>query len=132
MIPTTGPIRHDRYRFCPACGSRLEPRRLRPDEPKRLVCSACAGGVYLDPQGVSIGGHVQREARGARHTTTTGPVHDSMPGSSHGWKLHSTWQEATGAVPECHGSLRRGFKLHAHPMKAESRVAAGDFCNEFQ
>lgn len=53
MIPTTGPIRHDRYRFCPACGSRLEPRRLRPDEPERLVCAACGGVVYLDPKVVT-------------------------------------------------------------------------------
>ncbi|NCD24887.1 MAG: NUDIX hydrolase [Deltaproteobacteria bacterium] len=63
MITTTGPIRHDRYRFCPACGARLETRRLRPDEPARLVCSACSGVVYLDPKVVTcvvleIGGKI--------------------------------------------------------------------------
>lgn len=63
MIPTTGPIRHDRYRFCPACGATLEPRRLHQDEPARLVCSACAGVVYLDPKVVAcvvleIGGKI--------------------------------------------------------------------------
>lgn len=53
MISTTGPIRHDRYRFCPACGAPLAPRSLRPDEPARLVCTACTGVVYLDPKVVT-------------------------------------------------------------------------------
>ena len=53
MITTTGPIRHDRYRFCPACGSSLELQRLRPDEPARLICSKCSGVVYLDPKVVT-------------------------------------------------------------------------------
>ncbi len=53
MTITAGPIRHDRYRFCPACGAPLSPERLRPDEPTRLVCSKCSGVVYLDPKVVA-------------------------------------------------------------------------------
>mgnify|MGYP000917001753 CR=1 FL=1 len=53
MTATTGPIRHDRYRYCPACGKTLETRRLRPQEPERLVCSGCTGVVYLDPRVVA-------------------------------------------------------------------------------
>lgn len=53
MTITAGPIRHDRYRFCPACGAPLELQRLRPDEPARLVCSKCTGVVYLDPKVVA-------------------------------------------------------------------------------
>ena len=53
MTSNAGPIRHDRYRFCPACGAPLEPQRLRPDEPTRLVCSKCLGVVYLDPKVVA-------------------------------------------------------------------------------
>jgi len=63
MTTTTGPIRHDRYRFCPACGSPLELHSLRPEEPQRLVCSGCGGVVYLDPKVVAcvileIGGKI--------------------------------------------------------------------------
>lgn len=53
MTTTAGPIRHDRYRFCPACGASLELQRLRPDEPERLICSKCSGVVYLDPKVVT-------------------------------------------------------------------------------
>ena len=63
MIPTTGPIRHDRYRFCPACGAPLEPGRVHADGPDRLICSACSGVVYFDPKVVAcvileIGGKI--------------------------------------------------------------------------
>lgn len=63
MTTTTGPIRHDRYRFCPACGAPLHRRLLHPDDPPRLVCSSCAGVVYLDPKVVAcvileIGGKI--------------------------------------------------------------------------
>ena len=40
----------DAYRFCHACGDRLERRRLRPGDPERLVCSGCGGVLYLDPK----------------------------------------------------------------------------------
>lgn len=42
------------YRFCPSCGGRLEHRRLKPGEPERPVCTACAHIVYLDPK-VAVG-----------------------------------------------------------------------------
>ncbi|MGQ0732779.1 MAG: NUDIX hydrolase [Acidobacteriota bacterium] len=40
------------FRFCPACGQTLEPRVLKPSEPKRLVCTGLACGFifYLDPK----------------------------------------------------------------------------------
>lgn len=40
------------YRFCPVCGSPLEPRVLKASEPKRLVCAsaACRFVFYLDPK----------------------------------------------------------------------------------
>jgi ADP-ribose pyrophosphatase YjhB (NUDIX family) len=40
------------YKFCPVCGSRLEPRVLKITEPKRLVCtnSGCGFVFYLDPK----------------------------------------------------------------------------------
>ncbi len=38
------------YRFCPQCGGRLAPRRLRPAEPARLVCGSCGFVFYLDPK----------------------------------------------------------------------------------
>jgi ADP-ribose pyrophosphatase YjhB (NUDIX family) len=40
------------YRFCPVCGSPLEPRVLKASEPKRLVCTsaACRFVFYLDPK----------------------------------------------------------------------------------
>jgi ADP-ribose pyrophosphatase YjhB (NUDIX family) len=43
---TAGPV----YRFCPQCGGALGPRRLRPGDPARLVCQACAFVFYLDPK----------------------------------------------------------------------------------
>ncbi len=42
------------YRFCPACGSRLEQRLLKATEPERPVCTACGYVVYLDPK-VAVG-----------------------------------------------------------------------------
>jgi mutator protein MutT len=38
------------YRFCPQCGGPLAPRQLRPGDPARLVCQACAFVFYLDPK----------------------------------------------------------------------------------
>ena len=44
------------YKFCPVCGSALEPRVLKITEPKRLCCSnaACGFVFYLDPK-VAVG-----------------------------------------------------------------------------
>ena len=42
------------YRFCPACGARLESRRLKVTEPERPVCTGCGYIVYLDPK-VAVG-----------------------------------------------------------------------------
>jgi 8-oxo-dGTP diphosphatase len=44
------------FRFCPVCGSPLEPRILRVGEPTRLVCTsgACGFVFYLDPK-VAVG-----------------------------------------------------------------------------
>jgi 8-oxo-dGTP diphosphatase len=46
----------DQFRFCPVCGSPLEPRVLKIGEPMRLVCtsSACGFVFYLDPK-VAVG-----------------------------------------------------------------------------
>jgi 8-oxo-dGTP diphosphatase len=38
------------YRFCPQCGGRLEKRLIKPQEPLRLVCTACGFVFYLDPK----------------------------------------------------------------------------------
>jgi ADP-ribose pyrophosphatase YjhB (NUDIX family) len=44
------------YKFCPVCGSALEPRVLKISEPKRLVCTnaSCRFVFYLDPK-VAVG-----------------------------------------------------------------------------
>jgi ADP-ribose pyrophosphatase YjhB (NUDIX family) len=44
------------YKFCPVCGSPLEPRVLKISESKRLVClnTACGFVFYLDPK-VAVG-----------------------------------------------------------------------------
>ena len=44
------------FRFCPVCGSPLEPRVLKISDPKRLVCTntACEFVFYLDPK-VAVG-----------------------------------------------------------------------------
>lgn len=38
------------YRFCPRCGHPLDSRVLKPGEPSRLVCRACAFVFFLDPK----------------------------------------------------------------------------------
>ena len=48
------PMKEPAYRFCPSCGGALESRLLRTGEPERLVCSACASILYLDPK-VAVG-----------------------------------------------------------------------------
>lgn len=54
------------YRFCPVCGSPLEPRVLKASEPKRLVCAsaACRFVFYLDPK-MAVG-TIIRVAEGRR------------------------------------------------------------------
>ncbi len=44
------------YKFCPVCGSPLEPRVLKISEPKRLVCTntSCGFVFYLDPK-IAVG-----------------------------------------------------------------------------
>ena len=42
------------YRFCPRCGSPLERRLLKSNEPERLVCGACGFVFYLDPK-IAVG-----------------------------------------------------------------------------
>ncbi len=38
------------YKFCPQCGGRLSKRLIKPQEPPRLVCTACGFIFYLDPK----------------------------------------------------------------------------------
>lgn len=45
--------RHEDYRYCPVCGGTLENKRLKPEEPERLVCSGCQFVFYLDPKVVA-------------------------------------------------------------------------------
>jgi 8-oxo-dGTP diphosphatase len=42
------------YRFCPRCGSPLERRLLKSNEPERLVCGSCGFVFYLDPK-IAVG-----------------------------------------------------------------------------
>jgi 8-oxo-dGTP diphosphatase len=44
------------FRFCPVCGSPMEPRVLKASEPKRLVCPSarCGFVFYLDPK-IAVG-----------------------------------------------------------------------------
>ncbi|MEE9549116.1 MAG: NUDIX hydrolase [Candidatus Binatia bacterium] len=44
---------HVEYRFCPRCGGVLESRRIKANEPKRLVCQKCSFVFYLDPKVVA-------------------------------------------------------------------------------
>ena len=44
---------HGAYRFCPSCGGALESRRLKANEPERLVCQKCSHIFYLDPKVVA-------------------------------------------------------------------------------
>jgi len=42
------------YRYCPRCGSPLEVRRLKVNDPERLVCGSCGFVFYLDPK-IAVG-----------------------------------------------------------------------------
>ena len=42
------------FRFCPSCGQRLIPRRLKPVDRERMTCPACDFVQYLDPK-VAVG-----------------------------------------------------------------------------
>ncbi len=44
---------HVEYGFCPRCGGVLESRRIKANEPKRLVCQKCSFIFYLDPKVVA-------------------------------------------------------------------------------
>jgi 8-oxo-dGTP diphosphatase len=44
---------HVEFRFCPRCGGGLEQRRVKTNEPKRLVCQACSFIFYQDPKVVA-------------------------------------------------------------------------------
>jgi 8-oxo-dGTP diphosphatase len=53
------------FRFCPVCGSPLEPRVLKITEPKRLVCTnaSCGFVFYLDPK-IAVGTIIRVGDRG--------------------------------------------------------------------
>jgi 8-oxo-dGTP diphosphatase len=53
------------YKFCPVCGSALEPRVLKITEPKRLVCTnaSCGFVFYLDPK-IAVGTIIRVGDRG--------------------------------------------------------------------
>jgi ADP-ribose pyrophosphatase YjhB (NUDIX family) len=51
----------DVFRFCPRCGGRLAPRRLKTTEPERLVCEACQFVFYLDPK-IAVGTIIRRHS----------------------------------------------------------------------
>lgn len=38
------------FRFCPLCGGKLVNKKIKPQEPDRLVCSLCSFIYYLDPK----------------------------------------------------------------------------------
>jgi len=38
------------FRFCPACGGPFQTRRIKENEPERLVCSQCEFILYQDPK----------------------------------------------------------------------------------
>jgi 8-oxo-dGTP diphosphatase len=42
------------FRFCPSCGERLTPRRLKTGDRERMTCPACDFVQYLDPK-VAVG-----------------------------------------------------------------------------
>ena len=44
---------HDRFHFCPRCGGALESRKIKENEPERLVCRECSFIFYLDPKVVA-------------------------------------------------------------------------------
>lgn len=53
------------YKFCPVCGSGLEPRVMKVGEPKRLVCTnaACGFVFYLDPK-IAVGTIIRGREQG--------------------------------------------------------------------
>lgn len=53
-------MNHAPYRFCPACGGALEPRRLKLTDPERPVCTSCGFVFYLDPK-VAVGTIIRTE-----------------------------------------------------------------------
>jgi 8-oxo-dGTP diphosphatase len=51
------------YKFCPACGGRLEQRLLKAGDPHRLVCARCGFVFYLDPK-VAVGTIIRTDSAG--------------------------------------------------------------------
>jgi ADP-ribose pyrophosphatase YjhB (NUDIX family)/predicted RNA-binding Zn-ribbon protein involved in translation (DUF1610 family) len=49
------------YRYCPRCGTALEKRSLKPNEPDRLVCPACGFVFYIDPK-IAVGTIIRAES----------------------------------------------------------------------
>ena len=39
-----------KFRFCPACGGKLNNKSIKEHEPNRLICSDCNFILYLDPK----------------------------------------------------------------------------------
>ena len=50
------------FRFCPSCGQRLTPRRLKPADRERMTCPACDFVQYLDPK-VAVGTIIRTDDR---------------------------------------------------------------------
>jgi ADP-ribose pyrophosphatase YjhB (NUDIX family)/predicted RNA-binding Zn-ribbon protein involved in translation (DUF1610 family) len=49
------------YRYCPRCGTALEKRSLKANEPDRLVCPACGFVFYIDPK-IAVGTIIRTES----------------------------------------------------------------------
>ena len=49
------------YRYCPRCGTALEKRSLKPNEPDRLVCPGCGFVFYIDPK-IAVGTIIRAES----------------------------------------------------------------------
>jgi ADP-ribose pyrophosphatase YjhB (NUDIX family) len=41
------------FKFCPVCGERMKARKIKDNEPSRLVCGRCEFVLYLDPKVVA-------------------------------------------------------------------------------
>ena len=44
---------HIEFHFCPRCGGELTHRRVKANEPKRMVCTSCSFIFYQDPKVVA-------------------------------------------------------------------------------
>jgi ADP-ribose pyrophosphatase YjhB (NUDIX family)/predicted RNA-binding Zn-ribbon protein involved in translation (DUF1610 family) len=135
---------HVEYRYCPRCGQTLGRRKVKANDPERLVCQECSFIFYLDPKVVagtifSIDNRVvllKRSIEPARGKWVFPGGYVDRGESVRDAAIRETWEECTVEVRPCsllgvYSYSRSPNVIVVYAAEAVSgELTAGDECVE--